>query len=156
MLHYRIHGFLLMELTVRKAFQSYVSHFCIERAAMKTQHFANIWKTTLALLFASNYAPGFIKNLKLLKQFSTRLSSKHVDSRTLNFFVSMICTPIVFFRNWKFVPRTISFLIYLRRVDFISFSWEGFSKHQIKIFDSSIRNYIIKIKLMVVRAHVFH
>ena len=39
---YRIHGFLLTELTVRKAFQSYIFHLSIERAAMKTQYFANI------------------------------------------------------------------------------------------------------------------
>ena len=42
MLRYRIHGFLLTELAVRKAFQSYVFHLSIERAAMKTKHSVNI------------------------------------------------------------------------------------------------------------------
>ena len=45
MLHYGIHGFLRTELSVPKAFQSY--NFSFERAAMKTQHFANIWKAAL-------------------------------------------------------------------------------------------------------------
>ena len=36
MLHYRIHGFLLTELTVWKAFQSYVFHLNFERAAIKS------------------------------------------------------------------------------------------------------------------------
>ena len=40
MLHYRIHGFLLLKLTVRKAFQSHAFQFSIERTAMKTQ---GIW-----------------------------------------------------------------------------------------------------------------
>ena len=57
MLHYRIHGFLLIEVTVRKAFQGYVFHLSFERAAIKTQHFANIWKAALAPLAHSNYAP---------------------------------------------------------------------------------------------------
>ena len=64
MLHYRIHCFLLTELTVRKAFQSYVFHLSIERAAMKTQHFTNIWKAALASFAPSNCAPAhFNKHL---------------------------------------------------------------------------------------------
>ena len=42
MLHFRIHDFLC---------------FSFERAAMKTQHFANIWKTALVPIAHSNYAP---------------------------------------------------------------------------------------------------
>ena len=42
-LHYRIHGFLLMELTVRKAFQGHVFQLSIERAAMKTQSISLIF-----------------------------------------------------------------------------------------------------------------
>ena len=40
MLYNRIHGISLIELTVQKAFQSYVFHLSIERATMKTQQ----WK----------------------------------------------------------------------------------------------------------------
>ena len=61
MLHCRTHGFLPLELTVRKAFQSHVFQFSIERAAMKTQHFANICKAALApFTLPPNYAPGTI------------------------------------------------------------------------------------------------
>ena len=48
MLQYRIHGFLLMELTVRKAFQCHVFQMSIERGNENTEHFANIWKGALA------------------------------------------------------------------------------------------------------------
>ena len=54
MLHYRIHGFLCTQLSVRKAFQSKVFHL---RAAMKTQCFANIWKASLAPFSPLNYVP---------------------------------------------------------------------------------------------------
>ena len=53
MLHHRIHGFLLTELTVWKAFQRrsegvFMFFMIIEGAAMKTQYLANIWKAALA------------------------------------------------------------------------------------------------------------
>ena len=41
MLHFRIHDFLC---------------FSFETAAMKTQHFANIWKAALVPIAHSNYA----------------------------------------------------------------------------------------------------
>ena len=44
-----------MESWDQKAFPSQVFHL---RAAMKTQRFANIWKTALAPFAPSNYAPG--------------------------------------------------------------------------------------------------
>ena len=50
MLHYKNHEHLLTELTVPKAFQSCVFHLSIEKAAMKTQHFANVGEVVLALL----------------------------------------------------------------------------------------------------------
>ena len=46
-LHYRIGGFLRMELLVQNSFYREVFHL---RAAMKTQRFANIWKAALASL----------------------------------------------------------------------------------------------------------
>ena len=42
MLHYTIHGFLITELTVGKAFKSYAFHWSIERVVMETQHFTEI------------------------------------------------------------------------------------------------------------------
>ena len=57
---YRFHGFLLTELTVRKAFQSYVFHLSIEGAAMKKRNFANTCKATLAPFALSNYAPACV------------------------------------------------------------------------------------------------
>ena len=33
--------------------------FSFDKAAMKTQHLANIWKTALALFAPSNYDPVF-------------------------------------------------------------------------------------------------
>ena len=48
MLHYRLRGFLLTELTVPKAFQIYIFCLSIERAAVKTKHFANISEADLA------------------------------------------------------------------------------------------------------------
>ena len=48
MLHYKIHGFLLIELTAWKASQSHVFQLSIVRAAMKPQDFANISKVALA------------------------------------------------------------------------------------------------------------
>ena len=47
MLHYRIHGFLRMELLVWNSFEIEAFHL---REAMKTQRFANIWKVALAQL----------------------------------------------------------------------------------------------------------
>ena len=47
MLHYRIHGFLLSELSVRKA-GALKLQFLFEGAAIKIQHFANIWKVLLS------------------------------------------------------------------------------------------------------------
>ena len=47
MLQYRIHGFLLMELTVRKAFQCHIFQMSIERAAMKTQSISLIYERAL-------------------------------------------------------------------------------------------------------------
>ena len=46
------------------AFQSYVFHLSIERAAMKTQCFVNIWKAFLAPFApSSNCAPGPLASL---------------------------------------------------------------------------------------------
>ena len=46
------------------AFQSYVFHLSIERAAMKTQRIVNIWKAFLAPFAPpSNYAPGPLASL---------------------------------------------------------------------------------------------
>ena len=59
MLHYRVHGFLLMELTVWKTFQSHVFQLSIGRwdsSNENTEHFANIWKAALASFDPSNYA----------------------------------------------------------------------------------------------------
>ena len=56
MLHYRIPGFLLMELTVRNGFQSQVFKLSIgtwESSNENTEHFANTWKVALALLAPS-------------------------------------------------------------------------------------------------------
>ena len=48
MLHYRIHGFLLTEWSVRKAFQSYVFH-------LRQQH----WKHSILLIFERKIYPFF-------------------------------------------------------------------------------------------------
>ena len=47
MLHYRIRGFLLMELRVRKAFQNHDFQLSIDRAAMKTQSISLIFERPL-------------------------------------------------------------------------------------------------------------
>ena len=62
MLHHRIHGFLLMGLTVRKAFQGHVFQLSIKRAAMKTQSNSLLFEKQLfCLLPPPNYAPAFFK-----------------------------------------------------------------------------------------------
>ena len=51
MLHYRRHGFLLIELTVSKVFQGHVYELSIERwesSNENAEYFANIWKGALA------------------------------------------------------------------------------------------------------------
>ena len=51
MLHNSIHGFLLMETTVSKAFKSHVFQLSIgrwESSNENTEHFANIWEVPLA------------------------------------------------------------------------------------------------------------
>ena len=73
MLCYRIHGFLLTELTVRKTIQSYVFHLSIERVEMKTQHFANIWKAALVPFASSNYTPDNSDS----KTFKTQFHGVH-------------------------------------------------------------------------------
>ena len=55
MLHYKIHGFLLKELSVRQTFQSYIFH--LREQQWKTQHFASVWKAVLAPFTPSNYVP---------------------------------------------------------------------------------------------------
>ena len=47
MLHYKIHGFLLMELTVRRTFHSHVFQLGIERAAMKAHSLSVIFEIRL-------------------------------------------------------------------------------------------------------------
>ena len=42
-----------------EGFQNYVFHLSIDRTAMKTQHFADIWKATLPAFALSNYTPMF-------------------------------------------------------------------------------------------------
>ena len=46
-LHYRIHGFLLMELTAGKASQSHVFHEYCKSSKENADHFANISKVVL-------------------------------------------------------------------------------------------------------------
>ena len=53
MLHNRIQDFLHKELSVQKAFQSYVFHLIEQQWKEK---FANIWKMALASFTPSNYA----------------------------------------------------------------------------------------------------
>ena len=48
MLHYRIRGFLLMELTAQKASQSHVFYEYCESSNENTEHFANISKVASA------------------------------------------------------------------------------------------------------------
>ena len=64
MLHYRIHGFLHTELLVRNSFQSEAFRL---RAAIKTQRSANIWKTALASIPPSDYAPVFDNSTTVFK-----------------------------------------------------------------------------------------
>ena len=50
MLHYRSHGFLLIELTVSKVFQGHVYQLSNERwesSNENAEYFANIWKAAL-------------------------------------------------------------------------------------------------------------
>ena len=48
MLHYRIRGFLLMELTAQKVSQSHVFYEYCESSNENTEHFANILQAALA------------------------------------------------------------------------------------------------------------
>ena len=63
MLHHRMQGFLLMGLTVRKAFHGHDFELSIERAAMKTQSISLLFeKQQICLLPPPNYAPAFFKS----------------------------------------------------------------------------------------------
>ena len=101
MLHYRIHCFLLTELTVSKACQIYVFQLSIERAAMKAQHFANIWEAALAPFAPPlttpllSYAQAYVfKTFHIVFSILTSLSHENTIETSLKskkFHVEQIC-----------------------------------------------------------------
>ena len=109
MSHYRCHGFFLREISVRKAFQSYFFYF--ENAAMKTQHFANIWKTTLAPFAPSNYAPGKMDNINRVSsgEFRSRHQRYSIKKAVLKNFAILtgkhLCSSLFPLKAWR--PTTL-------------------------------------------------
>ena len=77
MLHYRISDFLLLELTIRKEFQSDVFQFIIGRAAMKTQSISLVFERLL-YPFCPLLTTSLIEILLFIKQCPLKFISGNI------------------------------------------------------------------------------